>query len=346
MTLYPSHPDLLADQAAFLTLRQDGLYSTDSPAILGLSRYGSPRSVYLDKVEPPLVEVPNLQAWLGWQLEDAVAALWAERMGAEMPTKTGTATWEHPTITWLRTHLDYVTREGVLVEAKTRQRRGDAWGEDGTGKIPPDIWVQVQHQMAAAQTDLCYVCVLFGLGHAFHVYPIARDDVFLGHLIPRLEDFWVNNVQARVPPDLMAVPRDIAYSKRHAMEPGATLAQATPEQEALFRRVRMAALAVSQAEAAKEALDAQVRELIGTRAGLMGMFGEVTYKPTKGRTSWELVAGTYHKAVDALRGMVSRTPEVETIESQVELAEGLYTKPGSRTLRYSWSNAEGATDDE
>jgi hypothetical protein len=121
--------------------------------------------------------------------------------------------------------------------------------------------------------------------------------------------------------------------------------------EALFQRVRMARLAGTQAEDARDALDTQVRELIGTKAGILGMFGKVTYRPSSGRTDWKLLAGTYRKAADRLAALLRAGAVDEdvldalaSIQDQVEAAQGLYTKPGSRTLRYDF--AEGATEDE
>jgi len=338
---YPSHPETLAEQDAFRAARRDGLYSTDSVAILQLSRYGSPLSVYLDKTEPVEPATPvSLQAWLGWRLEDSLAQLYAERYGVDTPVRMA-ATYTHPTIPFIKTHLDHADG-AIILEGKTRTQKSPSWGPDGSGKVPPDTWVQSQHELLACpQMAMVRVPVLFGL-HTFHVYEVPRHPEFIDRLEHELVRFWTDHVLPRVPPALTAVPRDQAYSKRHAMT-DPSLDQATPEMEALFRRVRMARLAVTQAEDARDALDTQVRELIGTKAGIQGLFGRVTYRPTKGRTAWELVAGTYRKAVDALVPWVP-TKEADPIIIQVDAAPDLYTKPGSRTLRYDF--AEGATDDE
>jgi predicted phage-related endonuclease len=352
---YPSHPAELAEQDAFRAARRDGLYSTDSVAILQLSRYSSPLSVYLDKVEPiPPAEPASLQAWLGWRLEDTVAQLYAERYGGATPKRMD-ATYSHLALPFVKTHLDYARlQEGVLVEAKTRTQRSPAWGPDGSSKVPPDVWVQVQHELMVMasihpKVTLARIPVLFGL-HTFNVFEVEADPIFHEKLLAELERFWHEHVVAQVPPEPIAMPVDIAWSKRHPLT-DQSLPQATPEMEQLMKRVRLAKLAVSQAEQVRDALDAQVRELIGERAGLVGLFGEVTYRPTSGRVDWKLLSGTYLKGVQDLGTLVEMVAKagleprvalerLDLIRAQAQNALGLYTKPGERRLNYTWNEGE------
>lgn len=337
---YPSHPDELADQDVFRAARRDGLYSTDSAAILQLSSWGTPLSVYLDKVEPLVPSEPaSLQAWLGWRLESSLAELYAERYGADTPMAMP-GTYTHAQVPFVKTHLDYADG-AILVECKTRSIRSRAWGPDGSAQVPVDVWVQVQHELMVTGFDLARIPVLFGLW-GFHVYEVPADPVFQGKLLAELDRFWREHVLAKKPPELTAFPRDVAWSKRHELKDD-TVASATPEQEQLFSRVRMARLAVSQAEKARDALDAQVRELIGEQAGIMGAFGQVTWRPGGPRTDWKLLAGTLRKAVDKLVPWAP-TAEADPILDQLQVAKGLYTTPGSRRLDYRF-NEEGANDE-
>lgn len=352
---YPSHPLELAGHDAFKEARRDGLYSTDSVAILQLSRFSSPLSVYREKVEPlEPGEVSSLQAWLGWRLESSLAQLYAERYGVLPRRESGT--WTHPELPFIKTHLDFSTGSRVrgnwvLVEAKTRTMRSGAWGPDGGTKVPADVWVQCQHELMVTGAGLVRVAVLFGL-HTFAVFEVWPDQLFQEKLTLELDRFWREHVLAGVPPELTAAAVDVSYSKRHQLT-DESLRQVTPAQEQLFTRRRLAGIAVSQAKAAQEALDAQVRELIGERLGLVGTFGQVTYKPTKGETDWKLLAGTYLKAAQELAQlleltvatyqagdvppMVDAMKRLELIRQQLDAAPGLYTKPGSRRLAWTWS---------
>ena len=343
---YPSHPSELADQDAFRAARRDGLYSTDSTAILQLSRWGSPLSVYRDKVEPiPPAEPASLQAWLGWRLESTLAQLYAERYGKV--SKRDARTHEHPDVPFVKTHLDFTTGTAirgdvVLVECKTRSQRSPQWGPDGSGKVPPDVWTQVQHELMVTGASLARIPVLFGL-HTFACFEVEPDPGFHAALLGELDRFWNEHVLPRKAPEPTAMPVDQAWSKRH-QQTDESLEQATPEMEQLLKRRRMAAIVVAQAEASASALDAQIRDLIGEHAGIQGTFGEVTYKTTRPSTDWKLLAGTYQQAADELLELVGlietedTLKRVELISQQLAAAPGLYQKPGYRKLSYKWSD--------
>lgn len=344
---HPSHPGTLADQLSFREARRDGIYSTDTPAILGLSRWGTPLSVYRDKTEPVPEPGPvSLQAWLGWRLESSLALLYEERYGVDVVAAP--LTYSHPELPWLKTHLDY--RElatGIIVECKTRDHFSSEWGEDGSSKVPVDIWVQCQHEMLVTAAEHCRVAVLFGL-RSFRVYELPRDDGFLGPLVPRLSSFW-DDVQAGRPPAITGHHVDTAWAKRHR-QVSQSLRQATPEQERLMERRRLAGIVVSQAKAAQEELDNQLRELIKGHAGLQSRFGKVTWTTSKGRVDWERTAGDLQAIANELLDMAApgddpdRVARLAHIQSYLPLVRDLHTGEGTRSLNVRLK--EWSDDDE
>lgn len=351
-TLPPSHPDVLELWRGFNEERRDGLYSTDSPAILGLSRWGTPRSVYLEKVEPAELGSPmSMQAFLGLELEDALAAMWHERYPEAETPKRVTQTFWHPVDQWIRTHLDFISSaDGVtfLLECKTRQKRTSEWGEDGSSKVPVDIWVQVQHQMLVMGVQLTYVCVLFGL-HTFQVHPIERDETFLSALVPKLSSFWQDNVLAGVEPPLTSHRWDSAYVQRLEQEVKG-FRSATPEVEKLLRDLKAARLNVKQAKAAEVLAGNQLREFIGNAEGVRGVAGEVSWRKSKDsvKTEWKAVADTYASMVRALLELANPGDDPEavallaTIQTQLPLVPDLYTRlePGSRRFLPTFPDEE------
>jgi len=326
---YPSHPDVLARWDEFRALRRDGLYATDSPAILGLSKWGTPFSVWAEKVDGPSPASPmSLQAFLGLELEGSLAMLYRERYPDRDPVPFGTTftMTGHPLI---KSHLDYIVSPELLLECKTRGRKTDDWGPDGSGVVPADIWVQCQHEMAAHGSLQVDVAALFGL-YTFHVYHVPRDQEFLGVLIPKLEAFWADHVIPRIPPALSAHPADTEWSKRwEQTEPG--LRNATPEQEELFQRYAMARHNARQAAVALEGVENLVRELIGPSEGIQGAFGTVTYRTSKPseKVGWKEIAGVYRKMLEELK-----TPDV-----QLDAVRSIYStiQPGSRRLLANFS---------
>lgn len=351
---YPSHPSTLSQWADFLEARRDGIYSTDSPAILGLSKWGTPRSVWLEKVEPAEAPRPmSLQAFLGLELEATLAKLWHERypdLPDPIPIRD---TLTHPAIPWLKSHMDYQTdADGglLLLECKTRMRRSAAWGEDGSSKVPVDIWVQVQHELLVAGAQMAHVIVLFGL-HTFQVHPIARDPDFLAALVPKLDTFWHVNVLEGIPPALTGSAVDYELSKREQTEPG--LRAATPEQDRFLRRLQRATLNVSQAGLAKAELENQLREMIGEAEGITGAAGTVTYRKNKDgvKVGWEVVAKSYKAMVHQLLELAAPgdddllVAQLAAIQASLPVVEGLFTivTAGARVLRPTFTED---TDDE
>jgi predicted phage-related endonuclease len=216
------------------------------------------------------------------------------------------------------------------------------WGEEGTEEIPPDIWAQVQHEMLVTGADRCDVAVLFG-HHTFRVYPIARNEEFLGPLVPKLEAFWYGNVIARVPP--APGPNDGPYvAAMHPTNDG-SMSSATPEQESLIRQLLIALGNVQQAQLAKQELENRVKRLIGDRDGLTGSFGTITWKQVRDSktTDWELVAKVRGDMVDQLLEMANPGGDEEAVRKLAHiqsLAPGvvaLYTRivPGYRRMNYT-----------
>ena len=202
---YPSHPSVLELWRGFNEERRDGLYSTDSPAILGLSKWGTPRSVYLEKVEPAELGSPmSMQAFLGLQLETALATMWHERYPeADTPVRRE-GTFVHPVHDFIRTHIDFtvdIDGQRVLLECKTRTRKSIEWGADGTSKVPVDIWVQCQHEMLVTGLKYAYLVTLFG-SPGFHMdyVRVNLQDALADVIIDQEKAFWHDHVVPRVPP--------------------------------------------------------------------------------------------------------------------------------------------------
>lgn len=361
---YPSSPLTIEGQRAFLLSRQGGIFSTDSPAILGLSRFASPRSVYLDKVEPPDPKPPSLKQWLGWQMEPVLAALYVDRYGhPEDPPIRDHFTHTHPDIPWLKTHLDYRVEwwddpdlvEGaiprdILVECKTRDHLTADWGEDGTSKVPVEVWVQCQHQMLVMRAPLTRVCVMFGL-RTFRVYELPADPAFQAALVPRLQTFWERHVLAKVPPELTGASWDVAHAKREPQDPSLGRRLATPGQAALFDEYRAVRAAQKPLARQQAALEARIKELIGPYQGIEGPWGYIDYNTSGPRTSWKDLAGVYEKAAQQLLPMaVANDDDAKAVLSHIEgllpVARSLYTTPGERRLNPRLTDEVGDEDDE
>jgi predicted phage-related endonuclease len=114
--------DIEADdqQRAFDEQQRSGVGSTDSPKLLGLSKYGTALTVYERIVGGAPPHQPSLPAWLGLKMQRTVAELYTEATGIRVRADNGHH--RHPTLPFIVTHLDYRAwgNRQHLVEAKTR----------------------------------------------------------------------------------------------------------------------------------------------------------------------------------------------------------------------------------
>lgn len=280
--------EALDQRREFLEQQRSGLGATDTPKILGLSRYGSPLSVYQSKVEGLQDRPSSLPAWLGMQLQSTVAELYRTATGNT--PRADNRHHRHHLYPYIVCHLDYRVKGNadILVECKTRAYM-KGWGEDGSAIVPPDVYAQVQHELLVTGARECHVATLFG-HHTFRVYPIPRDVEFIAELTRALNRFWHDHILLRVPPEPIANdgPR---LQERHPQDDEHMLS-ATPEQAALVSELISLRAMLAEGIKTVEEQENRIKAAIGDHAGLLTPYGTVTWKRTKDRryVDWEAVA--------------------------------------------------------
>lgn len=181
------------DRQAWLERRRQGLGSSDAAAVCGLSRWGNPLSVYLDKLGVlPQESRPEME-W-GLRLEPVIAAAYTERTGQRLTTVPLAWSVAHPFLLasvdrrWILAENPVVTHVGRIVELKTT-RSAEGWGDEGTDQVPPDYLIQVQHQMAVLGEVCADVAVLIG-GSDFRIYTVPRNEAVVEQLVAIEGRFW------------------------------------------------------------------------------------------------------------------------------------------------------------
>jgi putative phage-type endonuclease len=205
------------DRDAWLAARRLGIGASEIAAVLGISPWESPFSLYWRKVEGWEVEETAQMEW-GTRLEPAIAAAYADRhpddlviLGVlvEGPEPWMLATPDRliavPTPEELRCmrYPDDVevppTVVGVL-ELKTAHSAHDGWGESGTAEIPVHYRAQVQWQMLVCDVEWAVVAVLIG-GSDYREYPVLRDERDLRVMVEAGRRFMAR-IEAGDPPTL------------------------------------------------------------------------------------------------------------------------------------------------
>ena len=183
----------------WLQERQSGIGGSDAGTILGVNKWKSKTQLFFEKTNPELKqEVDNEYIYWGNVLEDVVAKEFENRTGKRV--RRDNRMLRHPEHNFMLANLDrVVVGEKALLECKTTsQYNKDQWEGD---EIPAQYLCQVQHYMAVTGFQKAYVCVLIG-GNTFVTKEIDRDEELIEILLEAEKDFWENNVQAGVIPEI------------------------------------------------------------------------------------------------------------------------------------------------
>lgn len=204
------------DRTKWLLARRSGLGASETAALFdGVKGYHTPYEIYVEKVTtlPPSDDYEDGPMFWGSQNEDAVCQgamkLYGRPGGIlaqfDMADTPGLlAHDEHPRVlaTVDRLLIDRTTGEtaGVL-ECKTTS--GHNYRARWVGGEPPlDIQVQVQQQLEVTGLPFAFVIVLIDGNHMPDPILIERDERIGQAIVQKVNTFWCEHVEKRVPPEL------------------------------------------------------------------------------------------------------------------------------------------------
>lgn len=179
----------------WLVERSHGIGGSDIAAVLGLSKYRTPRDVWLDKTGRSQSSMNEAMDW-GHRLEPVVLGRFAEQHGEveTYPLLPGIHT--HRSVPVAKASLDGMLRlpdgTGQPVDAKT-SRYG--WDE-----LPPDYVIQLQWQMGITETTHGWVAALIG-GSSYTEYSIPFQKELFEDALEFAQRFWRDHVLTDVEPD-------------------------------------------------------------------------------------------------------------------------------------------------
>ena len=180
----------------WLELRRHGIGGSDAAAIVGLSKWASPYTVWADKTGR-LPDKPDTEAMRqGRDLEEYVAQRFSEATGKRV--KRCNAILYNPAYPHSHADVDrMIVGENAGLECKTtstldvKQFRGV--------EFPEKYDAQCVHYMAITGADRWYLAVLV-LGKEFHVYTLERDEAEIRALMDAETAFWEQYVETDTPP--------------------------------------------------------------------------------------------------------------------------------------------------
>jgi putative phage-type endonuclease len=255
----------------WVALRRRGIGGSDVAKVAGISKWGTPLTLFLEKTGAITPEEPGEAAYWGEVLEDVVAAEFSKRTGIKVRRKN--AICFHKEYPWMLANIDReVVGTNKGLECKTASAYlHEEWKDD---EVPDQYYLQVQHYIEVMGWDSCYIACLVG-GQRFIWKEIPRDDETIKGLIEIEREFW-RRVEANDPPPLgLNDDPEIIYpvqSRQDLIEPDEDVLSIA-EQLAEIRE-KITSLQASESE-----IISRLKERIGENAGIKGVAMWTTVKP-------------------------------------------------------------------
>ena len=279
--------DLSRDE--WLTVRRQGIGSSDAAAAVGLNPYKSQLQLWMEKTGRdgalPVVDPNDDQSPMYWGtlLEPIVAAHYTRRSGHRV--RRVNAVLQHPEHSWMLANID---REVVgasdvqILECKTAGIHGARLWRDG---VPEYVQLQVMHQLAVTGKQAADVAVLLG-GQELQVFRIERDDTLIAQLVALEQQFWGYVERDQQPPADGSASAELALRCLYPRDSGTTLDFSTDlEMSGVFSDL----LAVREVITTQTALESQLKQRIQQRMGeatrAVFEIGEVSWKRSKDGSS-------------------------------------------------------------
>ena len=183
----------------WLEFRTKGIGGSDVAAILGLSPWNTPFSVWAKKTGrvPVEGEENEFMHW-GTIMEPILAREFEQVTGKKVRRQNKTFyVPEHP---FLRANIDrdVIGEDGILEIKTATEYKSSEWADDA---VPVPYQLQVQHYMYVLDRPYCYFAYLVG-GHSFGYKRVERDQDAIDIIEPQLIEWWQKHVVEDVPPEV------------------------------------------------------------------------------------------------------------------------------------------------
>lgn len=265
----------------WLERRKHGIGGSDAAAILGLNKYATQYTVWLEKTnraEPDDLS-DNEKVYWGTVLEPVIANEFAKRHPEFYITEPG-AMYQSEEYPWMLASVDRVinveqgrkkteggswvfTTPGAILEVKTVGERRRADWDDG---VPDYYLAQVIHYLAVTGFDTAYVAVLIA-GQEYREYTIDRDQDDVDYLIEKEKEFWGYVERDEVPPAMGGHAEAEAIIEQYPVADDLFLKMLDDDVPQVGQYMEIGEK-IKELQAEKERLNNDVKLLIGDHLGI------------------------------------------------------------------------------
>jgi len=278
---YEILPEFPQDSPEWHEARRASLGASEVAAVLGLSPWQTPLSVYRSKMGVPN-EIPEDLAFFGHELEAPIAK-WISKKHPEVGLVSGARSVRSVEFSWLSATPDRMTYgpdglapQPIPIELKTSSAYSkDAW-RDG---VPDYYRIQSIVQQGVIGAPYGWLAVLHG-GNSPELHRIPFDPEVWEQIVRITGKWWEAHVVAKVPPEPVTLAEQAELWPTTA---GKTIDLSETAFEAVERRtVLLADIQAQKAEA--DALQLAIGEFVQNAETLLYQGRPVaTYKTHAGR---------------------------------------------------------------
>lgn len=277
------------DRDQWLSVRKQGIGSSDAAAAVGLNPYKSQLELWMEKTgrddKLPKTD-PNDETspmYWGTLLEHIVAAHYTRRTGHRV--RRINAVLQHPSEPWMLANIDREvigTPDVQILECKTAGLQGSFLWREG---VPEYIQLQVMHQLAVTGKPCADVAVLI-CGQDLQIHRIHRDEALIAKLIELERAFWHYVQTDTAPLADGSDSADLALRCLYPKDSGQTLDLSDDlEMASVFSDL----LSIREVLSTNVLLEAQLKQRIQQRMGeatkVLFETGEVSWKRSKDGTT-------------------------------------------------------------
>lgn len=249
------------ERTAWLDWRRGGLGASDISAVLGLSPWDSPWSLWAEKVGLTPPKDSNESMDFGRYAEHMIRPWFQDRTG--LVVRGGQQWCTHPDISWaLATPDGDVHDPGTDLLLGGLEIKTDWQSFSGWDEVPAYYQCQGQWQMFVRGQERVWFPTMHG--RRLEVYELERDDADIALLVERATEFWETHVLGGVPP--LVDGSDATLRALQQVYPDHTPGTTVELDQVGRAAVRL----LDQARAAKREADADEKAAKARLASLMG----------------------------------------------------------------------------
>jgi len=271
----------MENRCAWLDARKKGIGGSDAGVIVGLNKWKSPFTLWLEKTGQAEEEDLSDNEYVYWGnvLEETVAREFTIRTGKKV-RRCGLL--QHEEIPFLLASVDrLVVGENAGLECKTAN--GFAAKEWDGDNVPDSYYVQCQHYMAVTGAERWYIAALIG-GNRFVMQTIERNEEEIKALLQAETEFW-RKVTEKEMPDVDG-SEDCAKALAEKFHGGLPAIELPSSADKIFSEIDTLTETANSINAQIEEKKNQLRVMLGdAEAGTTAEGRRVTWKTQAGRVT-------------------------------------------------------------